>query len=302
MTHILLAGRTGQVGRELERLLSRGVRLAALGRQKMDLCSPDSIRRAVRGISPDIIVNAAAYTAVDKAESEPELAMQVNGVAPGVLAEEAKRVNALLVHYSTDYIFDGVHAEPYVEEDVPNPRNTYGKTKLEGERAIAAAGGAYLILRTSWIYSAQPPNFVLTMLKLGREKKELAVVDDQVGSPTWARALAEATTELLRQSDRARQASGVYHFSAQGYTSRFNFAKRIFEVAREISHTATGSPVLRPITTAEYPLPAARPLNAATSKEKIRRVFGVEMPEWEDQLRGFLKEIQLQFLPPQGKG
>jgi dTDP-4-dehydrorhamnose reductase len=257
----------------------------------MDLGSAGSIRNAVREIAPDIIINAAAYTAVDKAESEADLAMQVNGVAPGVLAEEAKRINALLVHYSTDYVFDGTRPDPYVEEDIPNPLNAYGRTKLAGERAIAAVGGAHLVLRTSWIYSDQPPNFVLTMLKLGREKKELAVVDDQVGSPTWARALAETTVELLRQSERARKNPGIYHLSAQGYATRFNFAKRIFEMAREISPSSAGFPALRAITTAEYPLPAARPLNAATSKEKVKRVFGVEMPEWEDQLRSCLQDL-----------
>ena len=291
MTNVLLTGRTGQVGRELECLLAPPIRLASLDRSQIELASPDSIQNAVRRIAPDIIVNAAAYTAVDKAESEADLAMQVNGVAPGVLAEEAKRIDALLIHYSTDYVYDGAKGEPYVEEDPPNPSNTYGRTKLAGERAIAAVGGAYLILRTSWIYSRQPPNFVLTMLKLGQEKKELAVVDDQVGSPTWARALAGATVELLRQSERARENSGIYHLSAQGYTTRFNFAKRIFEMARQIAPSSTGFPALRAITTAEYPLPAPRPLNAATSKDKVKRVFGLQMPGWESELWSCLEEL-----------
>lgn len=291
MKRILVTGRTGQVGRELVRLLTGMGQIEAPARQQLDLADPDSIRGAVRALSPHIIVNAAAYTAVDKAESEPDLAHRVNGIAPGVLAEEARRCGALLVHYSTDYVFDGARPEPYVEEDAPNPLNTYGRTKLEGERAIVAAGGAYLILRTSWIYSAQPPNFVLTMLKLGREKKELSIVNDQIGSPTWARALAAATTELLQDDERAKREPGIYHLSAQGYTTRFDFAQRIFQMAREIAPEATGSPVLRPITTAEYPLPAARPLNAATSKEKIKRVFGVTVSGWEDQLRNYLREL-----------
>ncbi len=291
MTCILVTGRTGQVGRELVRLLPAAGRVVAPGRQELDLASPDAIRKAFREIAPDIIVNAAAYTAVDQAESEAELAMQVNGIAPGVMAEEAKRLNALLVHYSTDYVFDGFQTEPYVEEDAPNPLNTYGKTKLEGERAIAAAGGAYLILRTSWLYSAKPPNFVLTMLKLGRERKELSVVDDQVGSPTWALALAEATVRLLSKPELARRAGGLYHLSAQGYTTRFNFAQRIFEIAHELSHGAMAVPVLHPITTAEYPLPAARPLNAATSKSKIKRVFGIEMADWKSQLKMCMTDI-----------
>ena len=167
----------------------------------MDLADPDSIRRAIRDARPEIIVNAAAYTKVDKAESEPDLAMQVNGVAPGIMAEEAKRLGAILVHYSTDYVFDGELDRPYVEDDPPNPVNAYGKTKLAGERAIEAVGGRHLILRTSWVYSARGSNFVLTVLRLAREKPELAMVDDQTGSPTWARALAEATAELLRRKE-----------------------------------------------------------------------------------------------------
>ncbi|MGQ0524126.1 MAG: dTDP-4-dehydrorhamnose reductase [Betaproteobacteria bacterium] len=266
MTVILVTGKTGQVGKELVRCLQPLGRVIATGRRELDLANPDSIRSAMREHSPDIVVNAAAYTAVDKAESEPDVAMQINGVAPGVLAEEAKRANTLLVHYSTDYVFDGLLGRPYGEEDAPNPLNVYGKTKLAGERAIAAAGGAFLILRTSWIYSDQPPNFVLTMLKLAREKHELDVVDDQVGSPTWARSLAAATGDLLRQEVRARDRAGIYHLSASGYTTRYGFARRIVQMAHEIDAEAAGSPVIRPISTAEYPLPAQRPLNAATSK------------------------------------
>ena len=291
MSRILLVGATGQLGRELAGALQPLGPIALPRRREMDLANPDSIRTAIRAVAPEIIVNAAGYTTVDKAESEPDLAMQVNGIAPGVIAEEARRIDALLVHYSTDYVFDGAHEEPYTEDDPPNPVNVYGKTKLAGERAITAVGGPHLILRASWIYSAQAPNFVLAMLKLGREKKELVVVDDQVGSPSWAHSLAEATTGLLRQPERARQETGIYHLSAQGYTTRFKFAKRIFEIAREIAPASTGTPLLRPITTAEYPLPAARPLNAATSKEKIKRVFGVEMADWETQLRAFLCDL-----------
>jgi dTDP-4-dehydrorhamnose reductase len=295
---ILVTGRTGQVGRELVRCLEPLGRVIATGRQELDLASPDSIRSGVRRHAPDIIVNAAAYTAVDKAESEPDLAMQINAVAPGVLAEEAKRANALLVHYSTDYIFDGLLGRPYVEEDAPNPLNVYGKTKLEGERAIAAVGGAFLILRTSWIYSDQPPNFVLTMLKLGRQKSEIDVVDDQVGSPTWARSLAAATTELLRQDRLAREKSGLYHLSAHDYATRYAFAERIFAIAREMAPGASGSPAVRPVSTAQYPLPARRPLNAATSKDKVARVFGAELSGWEPQLHDFLNELLVRELIP----
>ena len=291
MSRVLLAGATGQLGRELVGALQPLGSVAMPRHREMDLANPDSIRTAIRAAAPEIIVNAAGYTTVDKAESEPDLAMQVNGIAPGVIAEEARRIDALLVHYSTDYVFDGAHEEPYTEEDLPNPANIYGKTKLAGERAIAAVGGAHLILRTSWIYSAQPPNFVLTMLRLAREKRELAIVDDQTGSPTWARALAEATAQVLGQAGHARTAPGIYHFAAWGYTSRFHFAKRILEIVRELAPDYTASPVLRPISTAEFPLPATRPLNAATSKERLLQVFGVRIPGWESLLRAFLKDL-----------
>jgi dTDP-4-dehydrorhamnose reductase len=288
---ILVTGRTGQVGRELVRCLHSLGNVIATDRNELDLANPDSIRHAMREYAPQIVVNAAAYTAVDKAESEPQLAMQVNGIAPGVLAEEAKRANALLVHYSTDYIFDGLLGRPYVEDDAPNPLNVYGKTKLAGERAIAALGDAFLIVRTSWIYSDRPPNFVLTMLKLAREKSEIAVVDDQVGSPTWARSLAESTVELVRQEAQARERAGIYHLSALGYATRHDFAKRIFEVASVLSGGEFRQPTLHRIRTEDYPLPAARPLNCPTSKEKVKTVFGVEMSHWTTQLEACMAPL-----------
>ena len=291
MPRILLIGKTGQVGWELQRSLAPLGHVIALDRTQMDLTRPDSIRRAIRDAAPDIIVNAAGYTAVDKAESEPDLAMQVNAVAPGVMAEEARRLNALLVHYSTDYVFDGKSPVPYTEADEPNPLNTYGKSKLEGERAIAASGCAHLILRASWIYSSRGTNFVLTMLRLAREREELAVVDDQIGSPTWARALAQTSAELLGKVRCTQEETGTYHLSAAGYTSRYDFAKRIIEIARQLSDEKEGWATVRPITNAEYPLPAKRPLNAATSKEKIKRVFGIEMPAWTEQLDSYLHEL-----------
>ena len=291
MSRVLLAGATGQLGRELVVSLKTLGPTASPSRTEMDLTSADTIRRAIRAAAPEIIVNAAGYTTVDKAESEPDLAMQVNGVAPGVIAEEAKRLGALLVHYSTDYVFDGAHEEPYVETDPPNPVNAYGRSKLAGERAITAVGGAYLILRTSWIYSAQPPNFVLTMLKLAREKRELTVVDDQIGSPTWARTLAAATTTILGKPERARDTPGIFHLSAWGHTSRYNFAIRILDIAREFSPECATPPIVRAITSAGFPLPAARPLNAATNKEKVARVFGLRIPAWEAQLREFMSTL-----------
>ena len=291
MSGILLLGSTGQVGWELERALTPLGAVTALSRPQLDLRQPDSIRDAIRGTHPEIIVNAAGYTAVDRAESEPDLAMQVNGIAPGIMAEEARRIDALLVHYSTDYVFDGARAEPYVEADEPHPLNVYGRTKLAGERAITAAGGAYLTLRTSWVYGARRPNFVLAILKLAGEKPELSVVEDQIGSPTWARALAAATVEILRNPRQAREAAGIYHLSAQGHTSRFDFARRILEIAREISGETMRMPELRRITAAQFPLPAVRPLNVATSKDKVQRVFGVDLPDWDTILRAFLVEL-----------
>ena len=290
MKRILLIGKTGQVGWELQHSLAPLGRVIALDRTQMDLTCPDSVRRAIRDVAPDIIVNAAGYTSVDKAESEPELAMQVNAIAPGVIAEEARRLNALLVHYSTDYVFDGRTSEPYTEVDEPNPLNTYGKSKLEGERAIAASGCTHLILRISWIYSDRGTNFVRTMLRLAREREELAVVDDQIGSPTWARTLAQSSAELLGKVRRTKEETGIYHLSAAGYTSRYDFAKKIIETARQLSGEKEGWATVRPITNAEYPLPAKRPLNAATSKEKIKRTFGIEMPVWTEQLNSYLYE------------
>ena len=235
MVRILIPGRTGQVGWELQSALAPLGTVIALDRSRMDLANPDSIRRAIRDANPEIIVNAAAYTHVDKAESEPDLAMQVNGVAPGIMAEEAKRLGAILVHYSTDYVFDGEFDRPYVEDDKPNPVNAYGKSKLAGELAVAAVGGRYLILRSSWVYSARGSNFVLTVLRLAREKPELAMVDDQTGSPTWARALAEATADLLRRKDRILGHSGVYHLAASGHASRYEFANEIIRIMRDVS-------------------------------------------------------------------
>lgn len=290
MKTILLTGKTGQVGWELQRALAPFGRVIALDRAQMNLIDPDSVRKAIREASPDIIVNAAGYTAVDKAEAEPDLAMQVNATGPGVMAEEARRIRALLVHYSTDYVFDGTSAEPYVEDDAPNPLNVYGKSKLEGERAIAATGCRHLILRASWIYSNRGTNFVLTILRLARERKELAVVDDQIGSPTWARALAESTAQLLDRIKRAGEEGGIYHLSASGYTSRYNLARKIIQTAQQISDETSGWAKVRPIATSEYPLPAARPLNCATSKAKMNEVFGIEVPPWTDQLDACLRE------------
>ncbi|HEX9685157.1 MAG TPA: dTDP-4-dehydrorhamnose reductase [Burkholderiales bacterium] len=288
MQRILMPGRTGQVGWELQSALAALGAVIAPDRHQMDLTNPDSVRRTIRDAKPDIIVNAAGYTVVDRAEAEPELAMQVNGVASGIIAEEAKRLGALLIHYSTDYVYDGALDRAYVEDDAPNPVNTYGKTKLAGEHAITAVGGQYLILRTSWVYSARRTNFVLTILRLAREKPELAVVRDQIGSPSWARALAQATVELLRRRELIPGNSGIYHMAAAGHVSRYDFARAIIRIGRELPGEHAGWAEVRPITSSEFPLPAKRPVHPVTTKEKIKRVFGVEMPHWEAQLRAFL--------------
>lgn len=288
---ILVPGKNGQVGWELQAALAPIGTVAALDRGQMDLADADSIRRAIRDAQPGIIVNAAGYTNVDQAESEPGLAMRINGVAPGIMAEEAKRLGAVFIHYSTDYVFDGALNRPYLEDDAPRPVNVYGRTKLAGERAIEAVGGQYLILRASWIYSARGANFVLTILRLAREKPELPVVTDQTGSPTWARALAQATAGLLGRKEAIRHHSGIYHLAAAGHTSRHEFASAIIRAAQEVSGSADGWAQVKAITSDQYPLPAARPRFLVTDREKVKTVFGVEMTHWRAQLHSCLDEL-----------
>src|SRR5512135_74250 len=269
---ILLTGRNGQVGWELERKLAPLGEVIATDRSTLDLADPDQIRRAVREAKPEVIVNAAAYTAVDTAESEPELAMRINGFAPGVLAEEAKRLGALLVHYSTDYVFDGEKATPYVEDDPPNPINVYGRTKLEGERAIGAADCRHLILRTSWVYGARGKNFLLTILRLAREGRELRVVDDQIGAPTASFAIAQATAQLVRASAR-----GLYHLCAAGAASWCGFARAI------VAHAGIAASVTA-IRTEDYPTLAKRPRNSRLDCSKLRAKQSVSLAPWDEAL------------------
>jgi len=292
---ILLTGVNGQLGWELQRALAPLGNVVALTRADLDLSQPDAIRQVVHEHRPAIILNPAAYTAVDKAEAEPELALAINGTAPGVLAEEARQIGALLVHYSTDYVFDGSQNAPYTEEDVPNPQSIYGKTKLAGESAIRAIGGKHLILRTSWVYGVHGGNFVKTVLRLAKERDELRIVADQFGAPTWARLLANSTARMIQgwqNREFGEDQLGLYHLTAAGRTSWHHYAEEIVRLARQYD------PVLRDkaltihgIPTSGYPLPAPRPANSVLATNKIRRTFGLNLPAWQDNLANCIKEI-----------
>lgn len=289
---ILVTGRNGQVGWELQRTLAPLGEVVALDRQALDLRNPDAIRAVVREVRPHLIVNPAAYTAVDKAESEAEVAQAVNGVAPGILAEEAKRLGAALIHYSTDYVFDGSKNGAYREEDAPCPINVYGKTKLAGEDAVRAVGVPHLILRTSWVYGVRGKNFLLTMRRLGKEREELKIVADQTGAPTWSRLIAEATAHIAAQRlTRLQELDGIYNFTASGSTSWHGFAAAIFAHAQAGAQEPANIPRLIPITTSEYPLPAPRPPNSVLCGDKLRREFGLVMPDWRDNLNLCLDDL-----------
>ena len=275
---ILLTGKNGQVGWELARALAPLGEVVALDREGLDLAVPDRIVSVVRAAHPEVLVNAAAYTEVDRAESEPGTAYAINAAAVALLAEEAKRAQALLVHYSTDYVFDGTKDAPYIEDDRPNPLNAYGRSKLAGEQVIRDIGGAHLILRTSWVYSPRGKNFFLTIRRLLQENREPRVVSDQIGAPTCARGLADATAELLRRHGVAAlgEASGIYHATTSGSTSWHGFAREIARLERPESPAR-----IVPLTSSEYPTPARRPVNSRLSNEKLLRRFGVALPRWE---------------------
>jgi dTDP-4-dehydrorhamnose reductase len=247
-------------------------------RQDCDLADEVSVRALVRRVRPDVIVNAAAYTAVDKAESDRERCFTINAATPSAMAAEAAALGAKLVHYSTDYVFGGDNATPYIEEDPTGPRNVYGASKLAGERGIAEAGGEFLILRTSWVYSNHGANFLKTMLRLGAERTELRIVADQRGAPTSAEAIAGATLRILKLAGEGGWTSGLFHLTAAGATTWYGFAKAIF------ARAAGPTPSLVPITTAEYSTPAARPANSILSNDKFARAFGFRLPDWEQQL------------------
>jgi len=278
---ILLLGGTGQIGHELRQTLEPLGRVEAPGRDVVDLSVPTSIRDAVQSSSPDLVVNAAAYTAVDEAEEERERAAALNAEAPRVLAEETRKAGGWLVHYSTDYVFDGTKSDPYDETDSPNPINEYGRTKWRGEQAIRDVSERFLILRTSWVYSDRRSNFLLSMLRLADENETLTVVDDQIGTPTWAGWVADATgtiVEKLLSADAPDSRSGLYHLAASGQTSWYGFARAIFA---QFERTDVS---VEPISTDEYPTPARRPLYTALNSRLVCDTFDVAIPTWSEQL------------------
>lgn len=286
---ILVTGVNGQVGYELLRSLQGLGRVIGLDRAALDLSDPDQIRRVAREVRPSVIVNPAAYTAVDKAESDLDGAMRLNAHAPGILAEEAKRLGAPLIHYSTDYVFDGMKDAPYVETDATNPQNVYGRTKLEGEQAIAASGCDYLILRTSWVYGRRGKNFLLTMLRLGAERSELRVVADQTGAPTWSNTIAMATAHIMAQGLTAQrlgdsgwwcERSGVYNLTSRDATSWHGFTEAILDMSM-----GDQAPKVLPISASEYPVPAKRPANSRLAGDKLADTFGLRLPTWDEALR-----------------
>jgi dTDP-4-dehydrorhamnose reductase len=287
---ILITGKAGQVGTEFSRLTHSPDDVLAVGRAECDLSSEHSIRDLVRRVEPAVIVNAGAYTAVDRAEAERELCYAVNAVAPGVLAEEAARLGALFIHYSTDYVFNGEKPEPYLEADPIDPVSVYGASKAAGEAAIAATASRYLVLRTSWVYGAQGKNFLRTMLRLGTERAELRVVDDQVGAPTSAAAIAAATARLVEQyaAPEATLPVGIYHMTAGGSTSWCGFARAIFDAG-----VLSVPPQVQAIPSSAYPTPAKRPANSVLSNDKFAHTFGFRLPLWQQQLQDVLTGMQV---------
>jgi dTDP-4-dehydrorhamnose reductase len=285
---ILLIGKNGQVGWELRRTLAPLAEVVAVDYPEINLTDTPVLRALVAATNPSVVVNAAAYTAVDKAETETELCRQVNAVAPGVLAEAAKKVGALMVHYSTDYVFDGTNTLPYVETDAPNPLGAYGRAKLDGDRAVKASGADHLIFRLCWVYGARGQNFMLTMQRLARERETLRVVGDQLGCPTWSRMIAETTALALKQvlagADRSGF-NGEYHLAAFGQTSWHGFASRIVELMPEAERKCRA---VEQITTPEYPTPAKRPANSVLDCGKLHKTFGLRLPHWETSLRQVL--------------
>ena len=293
---VLLFGRTGQVGWELQRSLAPLGELVALDSRSTDFHAdfsrPDALAETVMKLRPDVIVNAAAHTAVDKAESEPDRARALNATAPAVLAREAAALGAWLMHYSTDYVFDGSGSTPWVEDSPTGPLGVYGATKLEGEQAIRASGCRHLIFRTSWVYGARGGNFAKTMLKLARERDKLTVIDDQIGAPTGADLLADLTAHALRAALARPELAGTYHAAASGETSWYGYARHVIEFARAAGQAIKVAPEnIVAVPTSAFPTPARRPANSRLSTEKLRRSFGLVLPRWQTGVERMLTEI-----------
>ncbi len=293
---LVITGAGGQVGGQLAGSLAALGDVIALDRRQCDFSRPEQLPSVIRELRPDVIVNAAAYTAVDEAEREEALAATVNGTAVGVIAEEARRADALLVHYSTDYVFDGHKGAPYTEADPPCPINAYGRSKLAGEAAIGEVGGRYLVLRTSWVYDARGRNFLRTVLRLLRERNELRIVADQIGAPTWAADIAQATAALIelaaQECTDGEFASGLFHLTASGATSWHGFAVAILEGATRPALLAAGrAPCLVPIASEDYPRPAARPKNSRLAGDRLHQRFGIALPCWKEGLSLCLEEM-----------
>lgn len=291
---ILIVGAVGQLGRELQRSFAGRGELLCRDKESVDLAIEEQVNAMVEEAAPDLILNAAAYTAVDRAESEPELAMAINAMAPRVLAEQARKRDILMVHYSTDYVFDGGKQGPWVESDAPNPLNVYGSSKLAGEEAVRSAGGKYLIFRTSWVYGPHGNNFLLTMLRLGRERDRLTIVDDQIGAPTTSVALADATRSIVDkiQSGSLGQVedwAGLYHMTCGGSTSWCGFSREIF--ARANGLLDGRHPEVVPIPSSQYQTAARRPMNSVLSNEKLAARFGIRLPDWGDALDSVLQQL-----------
>ena len=292
MTNILIIGKNGQVGQALPSALAHLGTVTVLDRQALDLTDEHALRQTIRSYQPQIIVNAAAFTAVDRAEDRPDLAYQINATAPAIMAQMAQESDALLVHYSTDYVFDGDKSTPYVETDQPNPLNIYGLSKYAGELAIQNSGATHYILRTSWVYADQGSNFLNTIRRLSSERPELRIVNDQLGAPTWAQAIAEMTASLLTadQQEPRPERRGLYHFSASGAVTWHGFAQAI--LAATTLPSGQSLPTLTPITTAEYPLPAMRPMNSRLDTSRLLQQFGIQPEPWDVMLKRCLRQTR----------
>ncbi len=294
---ILLLGRNGQVGWELQRSLAPLGPVTALTRHgenglSGDLADPEALAATVKSLKPDVIINAAAYTAVDRAESEPEQARLINAQAPARLADVAKSINALLVHYSTDYVFDGSKTTPWKESDTPSPINVYGQTKLEGEEAIRQSGCRHMILRTSWVYAARGHNFIHTMLRLAREKESLKVINDQTGAPTGAELIADVTAHAIRYAENEANLSGTYHLSASGETSWWNYARLVINTAASSGmQLRVALDGIEPVSSEDFPTEAARPRNSRLDTSKLRNTFNLNLPSWEHGVLRAVREI-----------